>query len=122
MNDLLRTALRITLFVLAASVLIWAAYPPLRTITAGLTMGAVASGINALLLQRRVDMIGRTIAEQGVQRTSLGFMSRLATVLLAVMFALKFPQHLDIVSTIIGCFLVPFFILLVGITKRQHKP
>ncbi|GKS14225.1 hypothetical protein YDYSY3_52250 [Paenibacillus chitinolyticus] len=122
MNDLLKKAMRIALLLLAACLLVWALVPSVRTVAAGLSVGAIASGINALLLQRRVDLIGKTVAERGAQRMSLGFLSRLATVLLAVMIALKFPQHLDIASTIIGCFLVPFILLLVGILSRPHKP
>jgi ATP synthase protein I len=99
----------------------WAIVPEGRTVAAGLMLGTAASLFNVFLLRRRVEFIGKTIAEQGQRRIGLGMAGRLATVLFAVMLAYRFPEHLSLPATLASCFFIQFAVLLTMIVRGINR-
>lgn len=108
MDNILRTALRISVLFVSACLLVWAVVPQWRLAAAGLVLGTAASIMNAVLLRRRVDLIGRIAAGQENRKVGLGLASRLATVLLAVMVSYRFPELFALPAVLAGCFFVQF--------------
>ncbi|AJY74567.1 ATP synthase subunit I [Paenibacillus beijingensis] len=122
MNDIMKTALRIALFIVSACLLAWAVIPEGRTIAAGLVLGMAAGSLNALLLRRRVEWVGQVAAGQGARKMGLGMAGRLATVLLAVMIAYKNPEYFSLPFTLSACFIMPFVILASGfVVNKRHS-
>jgi ATP synthase protein I len=119
MAELLGRALRTALFFMSALLAAWAFVPEGRTVAAGLLLGTAASVVNAFLLRRRVELIGRMAAEGRARRTGLGLGARLATVLLAVLVAHRFPDWFAMPAVIAGCFFVQIAIFFAAIA--QHK-
>ena len=70
MAELLGRALRTALFFMSALLGAWALVPEGRTVAAGLLLGTAASVVNAFLLRRRVELIGRMAAEGDVVAAS----------------------------------------------------
>jgi len=118
MDDLLKRAMRPTLFFMAALFMLWAFIPEGRTVAAGLILGTIASIVNGFLLRRRIDIIGRLAIENSGKKTSLGMVSRLATILFVVMTAYRFPEYLSLPATLAGCFYVPIAVFLVAIVQN----
>ncbi len=110
MDEKLRWAMRTVLFFMSAALLVWAVLPDWRTEAAGLIVGGTASALNALLLRRRIAMIGEFSAKGQSRRLGSGYASRLAVVLFAIMLAYRFPDKLSLIATLIGCFLVQVFL------------
>ena len=121
MLEVLKTAMRITLVYIAVCLLVWALLPDYRTVTAGLILGAIASSMNALLLRRRVEAIGHAAAFGGKRRMGMGLSSRLATVVLAVMIAMKFPEQFAVPATLASCFIVPFAAFIAAVLHNNRQ-
>ncbi|XEC95313.1 ATP synthase subunit I [Paenibacillus tarimensis] len=121
MDEIIARAMRSALFFVSACLLMWVFVPDGRTIAAGLVLGASASLMNALLLKRRIEFVSKTVADQGVRRMGLGGASRLATVLLAVMIALKFPGRFDLPSTLVACFYVQLAVFVTAIIQNKKN-
>jgi len=117
MNDILNKAIRSALFFMSALLALWAFVPEGRTVAAGLLLGTAASVLNALLLRRRVELVGKKAAEEG-KRIGLGFLSRLAVVLLAVMTSVRFPGQFSTPATLAACFYVQAAVFFVGIVSN----
>ncbi|MDF2836329.1 MAG: synthase subunit [Paenibacillus sp.] len=112
MDNIFRTAMRGALFFAAACLLLWGIFPEHKAIFAGLLLGALASFMNALLLRRRVEMVGQALANRSVRRMGLGLGSRIAMVLLVAMIALKNPDTLNLPATLAACMMMPFMMLV----------
>lgn len=87
-------------FLLAFYVLLWG-FTPYKAVFLGLTLGTSLSLFNMWLLVKRMDRFSSAI-DEGKPLRSLGTVSRMATAVLAVLIALKFPEHLNIYSVIVG--------------------
>lgn len=123
MNDLsahLRVIMRAALFFFAACLLIWAFVVEIRPQVAGLMLGTAFSLFNAYLLSTKIQQIARAVTEVKGKRVSTGFLSRICTVLIAVMISIKLPQF-DLLFTIIGLFLAQMATLLMGIFSAFKK-
>ncbi|CAG5091397.1 ATP synthase subunit I [Thermobacillus xylanilyticus] len=119
MNDILRRAVRLSLFTMSALLMAWALYPEGRTVAAGLLLGICGSLVNAFLLRRRVEMIARSALEGG-KRTSLGLASRLAVILLAVMACYRFPEYFSLPATLAACFYVQFAVFFFAAVHNRN--
>ncbi|ALS26030.1 ATP synthase subunit I [Paenibacillus cisolokensis] len=119
MDRLWNASLRVSYFFMALFLLLWGILPAWKPVFAGCMLGLGASVVNALLLRRRTEYIGYAAAGQGPVRRGVGLASRLATVLLAVMIAYRYPEKFDLVSTLSACFIMPFVILVTA--YFQHK-
>jgi len=111
MDEVMKKATRAALLFSACCLLVWAVVPEWRTVAAGLVLGLAASLSNAFLLRRRVDWMGKVVTELGPRKMGLGLAGRLATILLVVMVAKKYPEQFSLPTTLIACFLMPFVTL-----------
>ncbi|EPY08014.1 ATP synthase I [Paenibacillus sp. E194] len=124
MNDMasmVRAVTRVTLLLLSAFILGWAVAPEYRTYTAGLTLGTAAGLAYAHYLSIKVRQIAEMAASQEKRRYSFGFVTRMCIVLLAVMFAIKFEQHISLVATIVGFFITQLLSIFVSIIWASKK-
>jgi ATP synthase protein I len=120
LNYQLLTVTKFILFFLSVSLLSWAVYPPWREFAAGLMLGFIAAGINFGLLHRRVSKITTHAAEHGNKRQRLGFLTRVAIVLLFVLLAMRIPG-VDVYSVIIGYLLIHLAILCLHIIDTLRR-
>ncbi|EPY09555.1 MULTISPECIES: ATP synthase subunit I [Paenibacillus] len=124
MNDMasmVRAVTRVTLLLLSAFILGWAVAPEYRIYTAGLTLGTAAGLAYAHYLSIKVRQIAEMAASQEKRRYSFGFVTRMCIVLLAVMFAIKFEQHISLVATIVGFFITQLLSIFVSIIWASKK-
>ncbi|MDQ0061961.1 ATP synthase subunit I [Paenibacillus harenae] len=121
MDNIMKTAVRVLLYLLAACLLVWALAPEWRIVTLGLLLGLAASSMNAFLLRRRVEMVTHGAAGTGPRKMGLGLGSRIATVLLVAMIAYRFPEKFSMPAALIGCMVMPFILLAAAYfhNKRQ---
>ncbi len=87
-------------FLLAIYVLLWG-FTAHKTIALGLILGTSLSLFNMWLLMKRIERFSEAV-DEGKKVRSLGTVSRMATAVLAVFIAIKFPQYLNIYSVIVG--------------------
>ncbi|MEH7389792.1 ATP synthase subunit I [Bacillus sp. JJ1474] len=72
-----------------------------QSIFLGLILGTSLSLFNLWLMARRVDKFGQAV-EKGGKVRSLGMVSRMASAVLAVMIAMKYPENLHLISVVFG--------------------
>ncbi|WNS75279.1 ATP synthase subunit I [Bacillus sp. DTU_2020_1000418_1_SI_GHA_SEK_038] len=72
-----------------------------QSIFLGLILGTSLSLFNLWLMARRVDKFGQAVAK-GEKVRSLGMVSRMASAVLAVMIAMKYPEKLHLISVVFG--------------------
>jgi ATP synthase protein I len=108
MDNIVKTARLATLGVVIVCLVIWAIIPSWSSIVAGVILGTAASALNALLLRRRIELLGQIAASSNPRRMSLGTMSRLAT--------------FDIVATLIACFYVQAVIFVAMVVSNRRYP
>jgi ATP synthase protein I len=110
-------------YLLALLVLGWG-FTEYQSIFAGLILGTIISFINLWLLYKKTIRLSESI-KQGKPVYSLGSITRFAYAALAVIIALKFPDHFNLIGTICGLLtstgvmLLDYFIML--ITKRKQE-
>ena len=88
------------LYYLAVLVL-GAGFSPYPDVFLGLILGSALSFYNLWLLQRKINKFGQAILD-GKTMLGLGTITRLASAVLAVVIALRFEEHFNIIATIIG--------------------
>lgn len=120
MIDQIKPVIKVSLYVLAATLIIWVIFPVYRTQAVGFMLGMMVSLINAWILMVKIEAFSRNIIEKTEKRVNLGFVSRVCMAIIAVMAAIKLPQ-VDLVFTIIGMFFVQLATLLKGLffAKKQ---
>ncbi|MBY0123240.1 ATP synthase subunit I [Bacillus sp. S/N-304-OC-R1] len=67
----------------------------------GLILGTSLSLFNLWLMTRKVDRFGEAIVK-GERVRSLGMLSRMASAVLAVMIAMKYPEKVHLISVVFG--------------------
>lgn len=87
-------------FLLSFYVLGWG-FTSFKAVFLGLILGTSLSLFNFWLLQKRMERFDDAI-DRGGRVASLGMLSRMATAVLAVMIALKYPDLFHFYSVIIG--------------------
>lgn len=87
-------------FLLALYVLGWG-FTDYQHIFLGLVLGTSLSLFNLWLLVRKTDQFGDMLL-QGRKVRSLGLLSRMAAAVFAVIIALEYPEHIHLVSVVIG--------------------
>ncbi|MFD0714899.1 ATP synthase subunit I [Paenibacillus sp. GCM10027626] len=111
MDEMMNKAIRAALLFMACCLIVWGVVPEWRTVMAGMALGVLASVLNALMLRRRVEWIGRMVAEQGSRKVGLGAAGRMAMVLLVAMLAYRYPEYFNLPAALLSCFLMPFVML-----------
>nr|WP_263324165.1 ATP synthase subunit I [Neobacillus sp. Marseille-Q6967] len=87
-------------FLLSFYVLGWG-FTSYQSIFLGLILGTSLSLFNLWLMARKIDKFGQAAVEGRTIR-SLGSFSRMATGALAVVITMRYPDHLHLISVIIG--------------------
>ncbi|MBO0958597.1 ATP synthase subunit I [Neobacillus sp. MM2021_6] len=72
-----------------------------QSIFLGLVVGTSLSLFNLWLMVRKMNQFGNAVT-QGKKVRSLGSFSRFASAALAVIVAMRFPEHLHLISVVIG--------------------
>lgn len=122
MDKMMKSAIRAIVYMMSACLILWVALPKWQTVTLGLLVGLAASSFNALLLRRRVNMIGQVALGEGPQkRRGLGFGSRIAMVLMVAMLAYRYPETLNMPAALLGSMVMPFVILVVAIIHNVKE-
>lgn len=122
MDNMMKSAVRTLLFLVAGCMLAWAFAPEWRTVTLGLLLGLAASSMNAFLLKRRVEMVTHGAAGNGPRKMGLGLGSRMATVLLVAMIAYRFPEKFSMPAALIGSMVMPFILLATAYIHNKRQP
>ena len=89
-----------TLYLLAIYVLGWG-FTSYQGVFLGLVLGTSLSLFNLWLLVNRMDRFNKAM-KAGRTARSLGFFSRVATAVLAVLVAMEYPEYFHLFSVIIG--------------------
>ncbi|MFX3634108.1 MAG: ATP synthase subunit I [Candidatus Pristimantibacillus sp.] len=122
MDKMMKSAMRVMVFMMSACLILWIVLPKWQTVTLGLLAGLAASSMNALLLKRRVNMISQAAMGEGSKkRRSLGFGSRIAMVLMVAMLAYRYPESLNMPAALLGSMVMPFVILVVAIIHNVKE-
>ncbi|MGP7817044.1 ATP synthase subunit I [Niallia sp. 01092] len=87
--------------VLLSLYLIGWALTPFQPVFLGLIIGTGLSFFNMFLLVRRMGKFNTAI-DKGKKISSLGMLSRMATAILGVALAMEFPEHIHLISVVIG--------------------
>lgn len=88
------------LYLLAIFVFCWG-IAPYKAIFGGLILGTAFSLFNHWLMLKRMQRFN-TALEHGKKVQSLGTMSRMASAGVAAIIALRYPDHFNIISTVLG--------------------
>lgn len=112
MDNIVRTAMLATLYLIMVCLVVWAIIPSWSSYAAGVMLGTAASAVNALLLRKKIDYLGQIATGDGKKRLDLGLGSRLSMILLVVMIAYRFPSNFNLTTTLMACFFVQFFVLI----------
>lgn len=124
MSDLsshLKAAFRISLFFLSACFVIWALLPLARPYAAGLILGTLGSLFNTQHLARKVKQISRMAMEKKPQLANTGLLSRAAIAFMVAVIAIKFPQHIHLISALVGLFFVQMVTIVLEMAQRRNK-
>jgi ATP synthase protein I len=97
-------------YLLAIYVLGWG-FSSYQAIFLGLILGTSLSLFNLWLLVRKMDHFGNAI-EKGSSVRSLGFISRIATAIFAVMIAIEYSEYFNLISVIIGL-MTSYFVIII---------
>lgn len=109
-SDIFRRLWKYTCFLLAFYVLGWG-FTSYKTVFLGLIFGTSLSLFNMYLLKTRVEKMTQAVIQGGKVR-SLGTTARMATAILAVMIAVKFPNTFHLISVIIGL-MTSYFVIII---------
>lgn len=119
MNDLtaqMRELLRIYCLWVAVCLVLWIVVQDAKSYLAGLILGSSISYINAVHLGRKIVQFSEAVTTNQTKRMSIGFVSRICFVLIAVMLASKLTQF-SVLFTIIGFAFAPLVMLVIGIIR-----
>lgn len=120
----LKTIQRMTFLLLSACFAGWALLPAYRPYFAGIILGASASLVNARYLAWKIQQLTKAVMEKSGRKINLGFMTRAAISLLAVVISLRFRDEIAFSTTLAGLFFfTQLATLLLGIfsnLKSRH--
>lgn len=112
--------IRYSLIVL--SVFIIGGLTPYQDIFFGLALGTVVSILNLSITANKVNKIGEVAANKDLHTSPrpifTGMLSRFALAILAIMFALEYPQYFNFISTLVGLFVAQVIAVIDGIKHR----
>ncbi|MEW9500836.1 ATP synthase subunit I [Jeotgalibacillus marinus] len=98
------------LYLLSIFFLGWG-FTPYPSVFLGLILGSSLSLFNLWLIRKRMERFDRAL-EEGKKVRSLGTFSRMASAGVAVLIALKFPEFIHLISTVIGLMMVYIVIMI----------
>ncbi|WP_028550952.1 ATP synthase subunit I [Paenibacillus sp. UNC451MF] len=124
----LKTVQNVFLFFLSFCLVVWAIFVEFRPYSAGLMLGSIVSMINARYLAWKIRKLSEKVIEAPPEqkvpnKANIGFLTRAAIAGLAGLVAIRFPEHVAILTTIVGYFFAQLATLVLGILsiKRSKK-
>lgn len=104
---------------LALIVLGWVVTPYPR-IFLGLLLGTAASFCNLWIMQRKIDRFGEKVAKER-RASGIGTFTRFAIVALTVLIAMRFEEHIHLMSVIIGL-MTTYVVIMIdfGLFRNQE--
>lgn len=117
----LKSVTRVTLYVLLVCLLTWVLFPPLKPYAAGLILGTSISLINARYMAWKIEQLGKAAVDKTNKRINLGFATRAATALLAVVIAFRYKEQVSFSTTLAGLFFVQLIALVLGMISVKRK-
>ncbi|MGN1400514.1 MAG: ATP synthase subunit I [Bacillus sp. (in: firmicutes)] len=125
LDQMVKRQLKYILYLLSVLVLGWG-FTDYQAIFAGLILGTSMSMFNVWLLSRKTKQVAEAAAS-GRSVRSIGTASRYATAILAAMIALKYPDHVNIYSTVAGLMaayvvmIIDFFIHKSNVSNEEER-
>lgn len=117
----LKAVQKFTLFFLSFCFIAWAILPEYRAYAMGLIVGTCVSYINAQYLAMKLRQLTHAVVEKTNRKVNLGFITRAATALLAVVIVVKYEEHIALSTTLAGLFIVQLATLLLGIFSNNRR-
>jgi ATP synthase protein I len=125
MNDLhvhLHLVQRIFMLILSFCLVCWALLTEFRPYFAGLILGILVSMMNAKYLAWKIEKLSEPLkSSKKMSRMNIGFLTRASVVALAGLIAIRFEQHFQISTAIIGFFFAHFVSYVIFIVKAFAK-
>ncbi|AWB46279.1 hypothetical protein DCC85_20330 [Paenibacillus sp. CAA11] len=118
MNELSKyriVVVRVVLFFAAFCLVISAALPTHRPIAHGLILGSFVSCLNVLHMAYKVRKITNAAAGKGKAGRGIGFGTRLATSICAILLPLEYPHYFNEVAVMASLVFAQFLLLILGI-------
>lgn len=112
--------LQFSSFFIAACLFAWAILPSYRSTILGIILGFSVSVVNSLYLAMKVKRYTEAALSGEGKRVGLGFATRAALSVLAVLIAYKF-EPIDVYSTVASLFFAQFVIFGVGIVLASKN-
>jgi ATP synthase protein I len=106
-------------FLLSLYFLGWAIFTDYQPLFAGLIVGTAVSLYNLWLLARKTWNFGDAIL-QGKKIRSLGSFSRFAAAGLVIFVALEYPEHVHLISAVLGLVTSYFVIMIDFLIQSFH--
>ena len=112
--------IKYTLYVLSIFFLGYA-LTPYKSIFLGLALGTVFSLYNLWSMYAKIERLGQAVIQKRKVKT-LGSLSRLMLAGLAVLIAMKYPEHFHLLSVIIGLVSIYIIMLIDSLTIAIRTP
>ncbi|WP_246625167.1 ATP synthase subunit I [Fictibacillus nanhaiensis] len=112
--------IKYTLYLLSFFFIGYAA-TPYKTIFLGLALGTAFSLYNLWSMYSKIDRMGQAVIQQKRVKT-LGSLSRLLFAGVAVLIALKYPEHFHLLSVVVGLMSVYIIMLIDSLTLATRTP
>lgn len=97
------------------------AVTPYKTIFLGLALGTLFSLYNLWSMYSKIERMGQAVIQQKRVKT-LGSLSRLLFAGLAVLIAMKYPEHFHLLSVVVGLMAVYIIMLIDSLTQSFSTP
>ncbi|WNB92310.1 ATP synthase subunit I [Bacillus sp. NEB1478] len=112
--------IKYTLYVLSIFFLGYA-LTPYKSIFLGLALGTVFSLYNLWSMYAKIERLGQAVIQKRKVKT-LGSLSRLMLAGLAVLIAMKYPEHFHLLSVVIGLVSIYIIMLIDSLTIAIRTP
>lgn len=106
-------------YFLSLAVIGWG-FTPYKAIFLGWILGTVFSFFNLWILARKVERFGRFIV-QGKKVRSIGMFTRLASAVLAIVIAQRYPEYFQLISVIVGLMTSYIVIMIDYLVQKVRK-
>jgi ATP synthase protein I len=120
LTALQKTVTRITFFFLSVCFLGWALLPAYAPYFSGLAIGTITSLLNYTFLAWKVRRITNAVVNRTNRRITLGFITRAAIALLAVVITLEYKE-INVTAMIVGLLFTQLVTLVLGIKVSQRN-
>ena len=112
--------IKYTLYVLSIFFLGYAV-TPYKPIFLGLALGTVFSLYNLWSMYAKIERLGQAVIQKRKVKT-LGSLSRLMLAGLAVLIAMKYPEHFHLLSVVVGLVSIYIIMLIDSLTIAIRTP